>query len=76
MKLKRGEINMANRKSIRLGKTLKYELFLIFEWFKGKAVKDIHARLPKQYASLKTIYNYHSRYHRALRRAKELTKGW
>lgn len=67
---------MANIKSIDLKKKLHYELLLIFEWFKGKKVKDIHSQLPKGYASLKTVYRYNERYQRAVRRARELTKGW
>jgi hypothetical protein len=67
---------VANLKSIKLGKSLHYELLLIFEWFKGKSVKDIHSKLPKGYAGLKTVYRYHQRYERAIRKARELTKGW
>jgi hypothetical protein len=67
---------MANIKSIKIAKQLHYELLLIFEWFKGITVKQIYMKLPKNYASLKTVYNYHARYNRAVRKARELTKGW
>jgi hypothetical protein len=63
-------------KAIRLGKSLKYELFLLFERFKGFTVKTIFSKLPAGYCSKSTVYNYHTRYQRADRKAKELSKDW
>lgn len=57
---------------------LKYELFLIFERFRGFSVKEIMDKLNKDsvVAPRTTIYHWHQRYVRADRKARELTKGW
>lgn len=70
---------MANLKSIRIGRENKYELFLLFERFKGFKVTEVFKKIQEKrpgYVSLATLYNYHSRYQRAERKLRELTKGW
>lgn len=67
---------MATKKSIRIGKENKYELFLVFERFQGFTVKKIYEKLPPGYCSLKTLYNYHARYKRAEKKLREATRGW
>jgi hypothetical protein len=66
---------MVNQKK---GTQLHYELFLIFERFKGFSVKDIIEKLNRdeQQFSRSTLYNWHRRYNRADRKARELTKNW
>jgi hypothetical protein len=51
-----------------------YELILIFDRFKGYTVKDIFRRLPKDYCSIQTLYNYHIKYKKADKKARELIK--
>jgi hypothetical protein len=53
---------------------IKYELILIFDWYKKLPVKEIFKKLPKGYCSLKTLYNYHNRWVKANKKAMELMK--
>lgn len=70
---------MANLKSIKLGTSIRYELLLIFERFRGFRIKEIIDKLnkavPGKYAAA-TVYRYHARYARADRKVRELTRGW
>lgn len=67
---------MTTKKLIRLGKSLKYELFLVVLNFRGLKTSQILEKLPKGYASYKTIYNYRQRLERAEKKYKELTREW
>ena len=51
--------------------SIKYELILIFDRFKGYTVKQIYDKL-KVKIPLKTLYNYKTRYKKADRIARSL----
>lgn len=53
-----------------------YELVLVFDRFKGFTVPEIFRKLPEGVCSIKTLYNYHNRYSKADRKAREITKNW
>lgn len=64
------------KKAIRLGRENMYELFIIFNNFKGYSAQQIFRKLPEKYASLRTVQNWKTRYNRAVRKANELTRSW
>jgi hypothetical protein len=50
----------------------RYELLLIFDWFKKVPIKEMSRRMGKDY-NIKTLYRYKSvHYPKALRKANEL----
>jgi hypothetical protein len=64
------------KKSIRLGKENRYELFILFGNFKAYSARQIFEKLPSGYASLRTVQNWKTRYNRAVRKALILSRDW
>lgn len=54
----------------------KSELLYVFDWYKKLTVVEVFKKLPKDYITLRTLYNYHARSKEAVKKAREITKGF